>query len=519
MIKFKAGRMVCLAVAFMFIFAALFTGCGASKNASTQAPSSVQPAAQLTEEKKPEYTEVIWYVPQPTANNQDRESVMAEVNKTFMEKLNCKLNMVLCNNDNNAYSQKIKVMSASGEAFDIFSAGGYLNMPVTNLVATGAVAPVDDLLNNYGKSILNKVDAKYWSAVTVDGKKYAMINPMVWAYSRGFVFKKDLVDKYQFDYKSVHNLKDLEPFLKTLKEKEPDIIPLAAAPGSDNLPGLGYETDTESIIPKYAIYFDYNSGTFKYWWENQEQKDKYTVLADYFKKGYISKNASTVKDLVTEEKSQKYAVCRDAGQYDETGAKSTNFFGFPTYESFYSTTPISTSSVTICLNCISSTSKNSERAMMLLDLLNMDKKLFNTLCFGLENQNYTVESGAGTDNPTVKRTADSKWLMLQPWIGDLYESWPSDLNGEDALNAMKKSTESASLSPIFGFAFDNEPVKKEIAQINTMMADIDILSTGAVSDVNKFYDDIQTKLTKAGIENVMKEVQKQYNDWKVKNGK
>lgn len=42
----------------------------------------------------------------------------------------------------------------------------------------------------------------------------------------GWVFKKDLVEKYNFDYKSVQTLKDLEPYLETLKENEPGITPV-----------------------------------------------------------------------------------------------------------------------------------------------------------------------------------------------------------------------------------------------------------------------------------------------------
>ena len=124
---------------------------------------------------------------------------------------------------------------------------------------------------------------------------------------------------------------------------------------------------------------------------------------------------------------------------------------------------------------------------MLADLLFADKWFFNTVCYGIKDQDYKIVSGEGTDNPTVEANTPVTWAIWHPWVGSLWDQWPSNWNSSDALATMKKNAETGKASPLLGFVFNPDPVKTEIAQLNTLDGELDILTTG-------IHDRSQTKV-------------------------
>ena len=73
------------------------------------------------------------------------------------------------------------------------------------------------------KFCIAKSDEGSFVPVTIDGKIYAIPSQTPWVNENVIVFKKDLVDKYNFDYKSVKSIRDLEPYLEKIKQNEPGI--------------------------------------------------------------------------------------------------------------------------------------------------------------------------------------------------------------------------------------------------------------------------------------------------------
>ena len=253
-----------------------------------------------------------------------------------------------------------------------------------------------------------------------------------------------------------------------------------------------------------------------------QNKENYRTLNDFYKKGYIAKDAAIKTDYLAEAKSGKYAVMRDSGGYTEDGSKSTATYGFPTVETLYGYPTISTNSMTAAASAISATSKNPERAMMLLNLIWGDKYLLNTLAYGVEGKNYTVKSGtAQEDNPTIEATSGSEqtWAIWHNWLGPLWDQWDSNWNSTAALEAMRKNNDNGKASGILGFIFDPEPVKNEIAQVSAIQKESNpILTTGSMPDFEKYYTDLQKRIDEAGMDKILAEAQKQFDAWKADNG-
>ncbi|MFC5402615.1 ABC transporter substrate-binding protein [Cohnella soli] len=488
-----------------------------SPTASPSGSAGASPAASQQPDggsETKDFVKLSWYMPKPIDNMKDQDAVEAEANKMIKEKLNAELHFNLI--DTAGWEDKMKLISAAGEPYDLVFTTYSMNR-INDNVQKGAFLPLDDLLQKYGQDILKKVDPRAWKAVTYKGKIMAI--PAQTPYSPGsaHVFKKDLVEKYNFDYKNVKSIKDLEPYLAMIKKNEPNMIPLLAT-ANGTASGITLY-DYTTLSP--GISYSEKDGKIVKILDVEQNKENYRTINDFYKKGYIAKDAAIKTDYLAEAKSGKYAVMRDSGGYTEDGSKSTATYGFPTVETLTGYPTISTNSMTAAATAISATSKNPERAMMLLNEIWKDKYLLNTLAYGVEGKNYTVKAGKVTDdNPTIeaKSGAEQTWAIWHNWLGPLWDQWDSNWNSTAALEAMRKNNENGKASGALGFIFNPEPVKTEIAQVSAIQKESNpILTTGSMTDFDKYYTDLQKKLVDAGIDKILAEVQKQFDAWKAEN--
>ncbi|MBP1991940.1 extracellular solute-binding protein [Paenibacillus eucommiae] len=470
------------------------------ENASTSSPNSTDSSSAGMDTK--EFVTLTWYMPPPLDPRPNEDKVMKYLNEILKEKIN--VNLVFKFVDWSTYAQKIKVSSAAGEEFDIFSDFGSIGF--SQNVSSGIALELDDLLNQYGKDIIQKNPDKAWQAVTSNGKKYGIANPSAWVETPNFAFRNDIVDKYNIDYASIHNFKDLEPVLKMLKENEPDLIPYLGV--------FGMPQTFDKITP--TIGYDTTDGKWKSLLDSKAWLDVTRIQKDWYEKGYIPKKVVEGTDSVAEFKTGRYAVT-SYSIYDASFVKISTDFATPMVASPLDYKNLVTgSSIRGAINYISKTSKHPERAMMLLNLLYADKELFNKFAYGIEGQDWDYVSGKGTDNPTVKTKDQMGWAIWHPWIGSLWDQWPSNWNSQAVLDGLKSAIDKAEYSPYVGFVFDSAPVKKELAQIEAITPETRPLFMS--KDLDGKIAEYKDRLNKAGLETVLAEIQKQVDAWKATGG-
>ncbi|MBM7568019.1 DUF3502 domain-containing protein [Paenibacillus sacheonensis] len=465
-----------------------------STNAATNETASA--AADTSE-----FVKLTWYILAPLDPRPNETSVMKHLNEVLKEKLNVELTFKFI--DAATYAQKIKVAAASGESFDIFTdINGMLGFAQN--VSSGIALPLDDLISKYGQDIVKKVPEQAWNAVTTQGKKYGIANPSAWVTSYNIAYRKDIADKYNIDYDAIHTWKDLEPTLAMLKEKEPDLVPFM---GNMNLPQT-----IDSISP--MVGYSMTDGKWESAVNNTDWINLTKLKADWYQKGYLPKKVIT--DATAEFKTGRYAVTA-YHVYDKSFVKPTTDLGTPMVQSLLDEKAVVTgSSIRTVVSYISKTSKNPERAMMMLDLLYADKQVFNEFCYGVEGQDWNYVSGQGTDNPTVKTQDQLGWAIWHPFIGSLWDQWPSNWNSQEVLDGLKGAIDKAEYSPFAGFVFDSTPVKKEMAQIDALQAETNSIYMS--KDVDGKIKEFQDKANKAGLDKVLAEIDKQVTAWKAANG-
>lgn len=443
--------------------------------------------------------EITWYTigtPQ-----KDADKVMEEVSKYTKEKINATVKMRQI--DWGDYDQKMQVMIASGESFDIaYTAGGNYVLNAQK----GAFKDLNELLDTHGKELKATIDPAYLEGAKIDGKLYGIPSNKEVGQQSVYVFNKDIVDKYNMDISSIHSLEDLKPLLKTVKENEPDFTPIATFK-----PYLPFDYVLEDELP-FAFPLEGDKGKVVNIFESDIMMETLKTMHEFYKAGYIKADAATSTDpwplevqnwFVRKEMYQPYAELiwsRSAGY---------NVAVQPMHD------PITfNNSVTGAIQAISATSKNPEKAMAFLNLLNTDPYLRNLIDRGIEGVHYEeADNGKIKDLPArIESYNMPSYSLGNHFILKLYENDP-----EDKWDAFKKFNEASVQAPTLGFYFDTNPVRTEIAAIaNVANEYAPPLLTGSV-DPEKYLPKANKKFKEAGLDKVLAEIQKQYDEWKKDN--
>lgn len=440
--------------------------------------------------------ELTWYMigtPQ-----KDITKVMDKVNEYTKEKINTTVTMKQI--DWGDYDQKMQVMIASGEPFDIaYTAGGNYVLNAQK----GAFADLNELLDTHGKELKAALDPAFLEGAKIDGKLYGIPSNKEVGQQSVYVFNKSLVDKYKMDISSISSLKDLKPFLQTVKENEPDFTPIATFK-----PYLPFDYLLEDEMP-FAFPLEGDTDKVVNIFETDVMMDTLKTMHEFYKEGYIKADAATSTDpwplevqnwFVRKEMYQPYAELlwsRSAG-YDVAVQPMHGPITF-------------NNSVTGAIQAISATSKNPESAMKFLNLLNTDPYLRNLVDKGIEGVHYEkLDNGKIKDLPArVESYNMPSYALGNHFILNLYENDP-----EDKWDAFKKFNDASVPAPTLGFYFDTNPVRTEIAAISNVASEFSpALLTGSV-DPEEYLPKANKKFKEAGLDKVLKEIQKQYDEWK-----
>ncbi len=489
MLKFK--KLMALTMGVVMASSLALTGCGKGKDAAKEGKSS-------------EPVNLVWYTigtPQ-----KDTEKVQEEINKYTKEKINATVTIKQI--DWGDYNQKMQVVINSGEEFDMCFTCSWANDYLTN-ARKGAFAELDGLLDKYGKETKAAIDPSFLEGARIDGKIYAIPTNKELGVSPSWVFTKEYVDKYKIDVTKIHSLEDLEPVLKMIKEKEPNVVPFFAR--KDFTSALNFE---KIVDPVGISLVDSNLKAVNIF-ETDEMKKNLETMHKFYKAGYINKDAATINasDFNADKGIKKFVTKADGQPYAD-GIWSKDL-GYQVVSSPIMDTYITNGSTTGAMQAISVTSKHQEKAMEFLNLLNTDKKLRNLVNYGIEGTHYEK-----VDDSSIKLLPASKdYAMPYFSLGNLFITYTMDNEPKTKWDEFKKFNDSSKKSPALGFKFDPTPVSTEIAGFKNILDEFGpSLYTGTV-DPNEYLPKINAKLKAAGIDKVIAEMQKQLDDWQKKNKK
>lgn len=159
---------------------------------------------------------------------------------------------------------------------------------------------------------------------------------------------------------------------------------------------------------------------------------------------------------------------------------------------------------------VSNTSKNKEKAVEVLGLINSDAELLNGLVWGIEGEAW--EKIPDQDGKIKLLDGYKPNTHLPAWnTGNNKILYTQDTITDEMIKERDESIAKAEISPILGFNFVTSNVKTEMSNIaNVMSQYLDGLNTGTV-DPEETVPKLKEALDNAGYDKVLTEMQKQYD--------
>ncbi len=491
-------------------------GCGAGKDSGDFTDKNVGNEASDTEEQgedSDEIKEITWMYAQMSGMiPEDLQKVQDEVNKITEEKIGVKVKLNPVSFAD--YANQISLVMASQEKVDIITTAG-TNI-WSSLLNQNQLTSMNKLLEQYGSDIKEILPEAFIEGATVDGNIYALINNSAGVGTWGIQMRKDLIEKYDLEeevkkLQMVDDIMDmdeniavLEHIFQTIKENEPELEIFYPW-------GAHLAVCYDGLSDKLGVMLK-NGTEIENLYATENFKKLCDTMYGWTQDGYIMKDAAVTTESVGSlmQSGRLFAFGINTGRNNYIGEEN----GYEVY-SVNLKLPIIDSGITIFANCIPVTATEPEAAMKFLNLLYGSEELVNLMAYGIEGEHYVkTEDGKiaypeGEDPSTSKYPGDQSYMYGNAMLTYFHETHTVQSHEEEI--AFRDMAEPMSC---LGFNYNPQNVKNEAAACTSVLNEyVNGLTLGALDpsvELPKFLD----KLEKSGIDKVIAEKQKQYENWK-----
>lgn len=419
---------------------------------------------------------------------------------------------------------QVGLMLTGGDEVDLFTNRFMGGMSIASMSAKGQIIPLNDLLDSYGKDILASSAKDFLSCTSVGSNIYGV--PSMGAFATGnlYLVKKDVADQalnaLGWKNEDVKDYETLTTFMKKGKELDPNSywLPGSGAAGAWYMGTLDRDVDHLNV-PNFLIALTNptKDTTVVNFFESDNFKTALKYAAEWKKADLFVPDAMNAQEALKAQLQKGQIVgttsCNFSADYDAASYSSS--FGFECIDFTLSAPLAVTSSASEGAWCISSTCKNPEAAMKVLNALYSMPEFATMIMNGIEGSDYVVTDRGTFAYPEGKGIASVGWTTGAAWY------WPNQTlgkpwepNGPDTFQQMLDVNESCDKSLALGFNPDTSSVTDEISACSNV-ADTYVcaLLYNEVDDADAIYNTFLQELNAAGIQKIVDTVQTQLNDW------
>ncbi|ACS99589.1 DUF3502 domain-containing protein [Paenibacillus sp. JDR-2] len=422
---------------------------------------------------------------------------------------------------------KYPLILASGEDVDfVFTADWNFYVPEANKGSFKELT--QEMFQKYMPKYAAKQDPAAYKAAQVNGKQYMIPTTTPDRKVGVIVLRKDVMEKAGLTNPT--KISELGPYFAEIKKDYPNMIPLnldsqydlpapfgalvqekfayAGAPLDSGDPsGVGNYTDQEDATGKILSMTDEPvQGAFKY---------AAGIMKQWYDAGYVNKNPYSnkirSKDNFCDGKSgvafgnsidiqATLSSCQD---------KNIDTYIMPVLS------PTGHAPSNSWLNngvAIAANSKHPERAMEALDLIMENQDYVFNAYYGIEGKNYVLTADDKLALPDGVTAADNTYPPDAAgfWFVDKDYFKPSASWTDSYIELNNKIKDFLQPIPYLGFTFNTDNVKTEIANLKNVSTQYFMpLAIGAVKDVDKQFDSLNSKMKAAGVDKVKTELETQ----------
>jgi putative aldouronate transport system substrate-binding protein len=494
----------------VLVLSSLLQACTSDDKGKT--PNVATNSGTTSNHQLPPYEVSITYFGKP---QKDDALIQEKLNEYLKEKINATVSLQpLASSD---YKKKTELMMNTGEKMDLVFTASWLDY--FSNVTKGAFLELDELIEKHGQEMKKQLHPLFLEAPRHKGKLYAIPTNKEITQGKAFTYRKDIVDKYNIPITSIKTMADLDPWFEKMKKSEPEMINHHVAGGPGGF--MMYETNsnyrpvgpTPGKLPMFLL--DYKATDMKVKSILDPEivklhKDEYELYRKYYEKGYINADAATttanILDLRKQGKIWLQPTVWKPGADIEMKLGDNYDWVSHVIEEPIVTTDLAAGS----MFSISRTSKDPERAMMVLNYLHTDPYVVNLFVNGIEGKHYK-KVGANRIEPIANSGYGETalfWVIGNQFLNYLKPGQPDDL-----YENWKKFNNEAKRFPLIGFVFDDTKVKNEIAQLTSIVGEYKVIGTGAAPNPMPLLEERNAKLKAAGLDKVKDELQAQIDSW------
>lgn len=521
-----------LAMLLCIVMALSLAACDTTEQKPEETKGTVKDPVSTTASTPTEETlepvELTWIFGGP-GKLEDSDRVWEEFNKKLAEYLpNTTVKFVSIPTAD--YAEKWRLMSAGREECDIVWFMWSLNLQ--DEVAKGAYLPLTDLIEQYGQDM--KADLPEWifNATTVDGEIYAIPCLQQMAKPVGITIPAAHVEKGWLNLEAAEavfrketpltkeDFKIFEDYFEKVKQSGEDVHYVSDQFMTAAVKRIGYPLGYYETVVANAKILRYGDEykVFDYVTDYPESKAFWELAHEWYEKGYLRPDALENPTEVKTEVLLRQASNLRGAEETESAAYGQPMKIFSLEDQAYITASVPPTDY-----AISSTSKNPERAMMLLNLMNSAKgaELMNLLTYGIEGEHYNKISetqiewlGEEAPGSANNRYGYNHWMLGNSLVTYVTSDQEADYNAYiDEVN------KSAMMSRLSGFVLDREPIKVEIANYEAIYKEYVYLDYGTTPNYKELLAERDAKMKAAGSDKIIAEVQRQIDEWVAKNNK
>lgn len=434
-----------------------------------------------------------------------REKAHAEIEFVYvqMSDLQTQLNLMLTGGD---------------DSLDLLSSFFYAG--VSELAANGQVMAIDDLLASDGQGIQEIFDEypEILDCGRVNGKLYGIPSVCAWTCENCYLVMEDVAESAGIELpEKIADLDELTPYLLKLKEAHPDKYFIAGATspywypktidylGDDNYLGVILDPENSTKIENYyeSEYFLNFLENVKIWKENDlicpdPMSNDNQILGNLSNKitygitGYDYNLENTIYEAEMQDSYDGSIIGTQIGEKYLTTANASTYMWH-----------------------ITSFCENPEAAMRVLNVLYTDAEAANILMNGLEGVTYVYDENGQLEYPEgVTDHQSAGWFAMYNAArpnGFLCPTW--NYSRPDAYELLQEDNKNAIKSTALGFTPDFSPVADQYAACANVIAQYYVPLINAVVDIDETLPVFQQALRDAGIEDIIAEEQKQFDEW------
>jgi putative aldouronate transport system substrate-binding protein len=408
------------------------------------------------------------------------------------------------------YVDKMLVKFAAGDAWDLNFDGDWLQY--YRAVAMNGYRTLDDILPQYAPDLYKAYQTSgALEAAKVNGKIVALPWTNIMTNRPFFQWRADLID---VDPNTVKTVEGVEKVLYELKRRYPDRYIIENISNDVFLVRSDLITGTHNFVfnpkdPRVQVQFIAETPAYR---ERARYAEKWQkdglIWADVLIDQLDHNQLINQGRLITKWGTHEFSV--ETRAWVEPTAK----FG---YTSLYDDKIFQYRTALSNIVAIPRTSKNPERTLMWLNLLETSQKMFDFVQYGIEGKTYvkdptkpnTMIYPAGmNENNANYMLWTSRWALFKPQFMRGDPTYREGFWQEEKDFALGNPNNIA--SPLDGFSLNTESIVSELAQIQAIYdAAEKMLDVGLAGGADAAVDKLNADLNRAGLQKVKTEYQRQ----------